>query len=177
MTPEILADRVRLRAGSHTDRAPFAALNADPRAVEHFVSTLSRERSDALARECEEAFDRYSFNFWAVDDPGGDVRRFHWTLRSALSGALRPASRSVGVCPRTTGDRACATEGARAALRFGFRTLQLGEIAATTVPRKVRSRPGMEKIGTSTTRSRTSTIHWCRIVVTCFYRLSNPELL
>ena len=38
--------------------------------MEHFVSTLSRERSEALAGEFEEAFDMYGFGFWAVDAPG-----------------------------------------------------------------------------------------------------------
>jgi RimJ/RimL family protein N-acetyltransferase len=44
-------------------------------------------------------------------------------------------------------DRDYATEGARAALRFGFDALQLREIVALTVPGNVRSRRVMEKIG------------------------------
>jgi RimJ/RimL family protein N-acetyltransferase len=40
-----------------------------------------------------------------------------------------------------------ATEGARAALAFGFGTLGLEEIVAFTAPRNVRSRRVMEKIG------------------------------
>ena len=44
-------------------------------------------------------------------------------------------------------DRGYATEGTRAALRFGFDALQLREIVALTVPGNVRSRRVMEKIG------------------------------
>jgi RimJ/RimL family protein N-acetyltransferase len=40
MTPEILTDRLRLRAWLPTDRAPFAALNVDPRVMEHFVNDV-----------------------------------------------------------------------------------------------------------------------------------------
>ena len=44
-------------------------------------------------------------------------------------------------------NRGYATEGARAALDFGFVSLQLAEIVSFTVPENVRSRRVMEKIG------------------------------
>jgi len=40
-----------------------------------------------------------------------------------------------------------ATEGARAALAFGFESLQLAEILSFTVPENLRSRRVMEKLG------------------------------
>ena len=49
---------------------PFAALNADPRVMEHFPSTLTRERSDAIAARIREKFDRQGFGFFAVELPG-----------------------------------------------------------------------------------------------------------
>ena len=45
--------------------------------------------------------------------------------------------------------RGYATEAARAALVFGFETLQLDEIVSFTVPENLRSRRVMEKIGMS----------------------------
>ncbi|HMF39142.1 MAG TPA: GNAT family N-acetyltransferase, partial [Polyangia bacterium] len=44
-------------------------------------------------------------------------------------------------------NRGYATEGARAALAFGFRWLQAAEIVSFTVPLNVRSRRVMEKLG------------------------------
>jgi RimJ/RimL family protein N-acetyltransferase len=44
-------------------------------------------------------------------------------------------------------NRGYATEGARAALTFGFETLDLREIVSFTVPGNARSRRVMEKIG------------------------------
>jgi RimJ/RimL family protein N-acetyltransferase len=44
------------------------------------------------------------------------------------------------------GNRGFATEGARAALAFGFAQLHLNEIVAFTVPANVRSRRVMEKL-------------------------------
>jgi RimJ/RimL family protein N-acetyltransferase len=148
MTPELLTDRLRLRAWLPTDRAPFAALNADPRVMEHFVTTLSRERSDALAIEFEEAFDWQGFGFWAVEVPG--VTAFAGFIGFEVPAFQTHFTPCVEIGWRLSADywnRGYATEGARAALRFGFDTLQLAEIVATTVPRNVRSRRVMEKLG------------------------------
>jgi RimJ/RimL family protein N-acetyltransferase len=148
MTPEILTDRLRLRAWLPTDRAPFATLNADPRVMEHFLSTLSREQSDALATEFEETFDRNGFGFWAVEVPG--LAAFAGFIGFSVPRFQAHFTPCVEIGWRLSADcwgRGYATEGASAALRFGFDTLQLGEIVATTTPRNVRSRRVMEKLG------------------------------
>jgi RimJ/RimL family protein N-acetyltransferase len=181
MTPEIVTDRLRLRAWLPTDRAPFAAMNADPRVMEHFVSTLSRERSDALAGDFEEAFDRDGFGFWAVDVPG--VTAFAGVIGLSVPHFQAHFTPCVEIGWRLSADcwgRGYATEGARAALRFGFETLQLGEIVAFTVPGNLRSRRVMEKLGM--VRNPADDFghplvpdgHSLRRHV--LYRLSNPEL-
>ena len=148
MTSEILTDRLRLRAWLPTDRAPFAMLNADPRVMEHFVSTLSRERSDALASQFETTFDRYGFGFWAVEVPG--MAAFVGFVGLSVPHFQTHFTPCVEIGWRLSAeywDRGYATEGARAALRFGFDALQLREIVALTVQGNVRSRRVMEKIG------------------------------
>jgi RimJ/RimL family protein N-acetyltransferase len=148
VSKEILTDRLRLRAWLPTDRAPFATLNADPRVMEHFVSTLSREQSDALASEFQEAFDRNGFGFWVVEVPG--LAAFAGFIGFSVPRFQAHFTPCIEIGWRLSADcwgRGYATEGAGAALRFGFDTLQLGEIVATTTPRNVRSRRVMEKIG------------------------------
>ena len=49
-TPLLQTSRLRLRGWTDGDRAPFAALNADPEVMRHFPATLERAASDALAR-------------------------------------------------------------------------------------------------------------------------------
>ena len=42
-------ERLRLRDWREGDFEPFAEMNAEPRVMEHFSSTLNREQSDAFA--------------------------------------------------------------------------------------------------------------------------------
>jgi RimJ/RimL family protein N-acetyltransferase len=148
VTPEIVTDRLRLRAWLPADKDPFAALNADPRVMEHFPSLLSREQSDAVASRIEGTFDRHGFGFWAVEVPG--VAPFVGFIGLSVPGFDAHFTPCVEIGWRLSADhwgRGYATEGAAAAKRFGFETLKLDEIVALTVPGNVRSRHVMEKIG------------------------------
>ena len=46
--------RLILRRWREADRAPFAALNADPEVMRYFPSTLSRDQSDASVDRIED---------------------------------------------------------------------------------------------------------------------------
>jgi RimJ/RimL family protein N-acetyltransferase len=148
VTSGIQTERLRLRAWRHTDREPFAALNADPRVMEHFPSTLSPDESDRLADHVEAHFDRYGFGFWAVEVPG--VAPFAGFIGLAVprfEAHFTPCVEIGWRLSREYWDRGYATEGAQAALRFGFETLELQQIVAFTAPVNLRSRRVMEKIG------------------------------
>jgi RimJ/RimL family protein N-acetyltransferase len=145
---ELRTDRLRLRGWLPTDRAPFAALNADPRVMEHFASVLSREESDALASRIEAHFEQHGFGLWAVEISnvtsfagfiGLSVPRFEAHFTPCVEIGWRLATQYWGL--------GYATEGARAALALGFETLRLEELVSFTVPGNLRSRRVMEKIG------------------------------
>jgi RimJ/RimL family protein N-acetyltransferase len=93
-------------------------------------------------------FDKYGFGFWAVEVPG--MAAFVGSIGLSVPHFQAHFTPCVEIGWRLSAeywDRGYATEGARAALRFGFDALQLGEIVAFTVPGNVRSRRVMEKIG------------------------------
>lgn len=145
---ELHTERLRLRRWAPGDRAPFAALNADPHVMEYFVSVLRREESDALAARIDSAFEQRGFGFWAVEIPtvtpfagfvGLSVPRFAAHFTPCVEIGWRLAE--------PYWNRGYASEGARAALRFGFERAHLEEIVAFTVPTNLRSRRVMEKIG------------------------------
>lgn len=145
---ELRTDRLWLRRWLPDDREPFAQLNSDPRVVEFLRSALSREESAARADRIEAHFEKYGFGLWAVEVPG--VTRFAGFVGLAVATFEAPFTPCVEIGWRLAAEhwnRGYATEGARAAMEFGFRWLQLEEIVSFTVPRNVRSRRVMEKIG------------------------------
>jgi RimJ/RimL family protein N-acetyltransferase len=145
---EIQTDRLRLRRWREADRSPFADMNADPRVMEHFPKTLSREESDAAVARNEAHFGEHGYGSWAVEIPnvapfagfiGLCIPRFEAHFTPCVEIGWRLAAEYWG--------RGYATEGARAALVFGFETLKLDEIVSFTVPANLRSRRVMEKLG------------------------------
>jgi len=144
----LTTERLILRRWRPADWKPFAALNGDAHVMEYFSRVLSREESDALARRIDEPFDRHGFGLWAVEVPGVaafagfvglSVPRFAAHFTPCVEVGWRLAEEYWG--------RGYATEGARAALAFGFEELGLREIVSFTVPENLRSRRVMEKIG------------------------------
>ena len=62
--------RLLLRQWRTGDRAPFAALNADPSVMQYFPSPLARADSDAFAERCARGLTDRGWGLWAVEIPG-----------------------------------------------------------------------------------------------------------
>jgi RimJ/RimL family protein N-acetyltransferase len=144
--PELVTPRLRLRRWRAEDREPFAALNADPEVTEHFVSAQTRQESDASVDRIEVHFDRHGFGFWAAEHNGVFIG-FIGLAVPRFEAAFTPCVEIGWRLARPSWGSGLATEGARAALAFGFDTLGLDEIVSFTVPGNVRSRRVMEKLG------------------------------
>src|SRR3954447_877233 len=64
-------ERLLLRGWRDDDLEPFAALNADPRVMEHYPTPLTRAESDAMVRErILPEFAAQGVGLWAVEVPG-----------------------------------------------------------------------------------------------------------
>lgn len=141
-------ERLILRAWRAADRAPFAALNADPIAMEHFPSTMSRDESDAFVDHIDAALRERGWGLWAVEVAAGATFIGFVGLNEARFEA--PFTPAVEVGWRLLRDhwgRGYATEAARAALQVGFGELGLAEIVSFTIPANGRSRAVMERLG------------------------------
>ncbi len=145
---ELRTERLFLRRWRPDDRPPFARLNADPRVVEFLPGPLSRAESDERVDRIEAHFERHGFGLWAVEVSG--VTPFAGFIGLSVPTFEAPFMPCIEVGWRLDAehwDRGYATEGARAALAFGFRWLRAEEIVSYTVPGNVRSRRVMEKLG------------------------------
>jgi RimJ/RimL family protein N-acetyltransferase len=146
--PELRTERLLLRGWRPADREPFAALNADPRVMEHFPATLSREESDAWVDRVEARWQQLGHGHWAVErrDTGAFIG-FVGLAPATFEAAFTPAVEVGWRLAAEHWGQGFATEGARAALGFGFGPLGLAEIVSFTARRNARSWRVMERLG------------------------------
>ncbi|MBA3454431.1 MAG: GNAT family N-acetyltransferase [Deltaproteobacteria bacterium] len=141
----ITTPRLILRPWRDEDAAPFAALNADPAVMEQFPALLTSAESAAMCERIRSQFTREPFGLWAVEVPGiapfigftGLSRPAWWPEVVEVGWRLAHAYWGEGY----------ATEAARAALDWGFRSVALDEIVAFVVPSNVRSQRVMDRLG------------------------------
>jgi RimJ/RimL family protein N-acetyltransferase len=140
--------RLLLRPWRDEDLAPFAAMGADPRVMEHFPARLTRAESDAQALLLRRQLEERGWGLWAVEAPGVapfigftglSVPRFHAPFTPCVEVGWRLAAEHWG--------QGYATEAARAAVAYAFGQLQLPALVSFTVPANARSRAVMERLG------------------------------
>jgi RimJ/RimL family protein N-acetyltransferase len=139
--------RLVLRPWRESDRASFAAINADPKVMEHFPRTSTREESDAGVDRIVARMEQQGFGLWAVEVPG--VADFIGFI------GLNPADAVLGRPVLEIGWRLAAehwghgyaTEGARASLAHAFDVLDKDEVVSFATTANQRSRHVMEKLG------------------------------
>ena len=148
-SPVILeTERLVLRRWKPSDRNLFAQINADPRVMEFMPGVLSPMESDRLVDRVEAHFAQHGYGpFAAQTRSEGLFIGFIGLSVPAFQARFTPC---VEIGWRLAVDhwgKGLATEGARAAVRYGFESLGLQEIVSFTVPANVRSRRVMEKLG------------------------------
>jgi ribosomal-protein-alanine N-acetyltransferase len=146
--PELRTDRLLLRRWRPEDREPFAALNADPRVMEFFPSTLTKAESDALVDRIEAGFEANGYGLWAVEVPG--VAPFIGFVGLAIQGSEFSFGPAVEVGWRLAHrywGSGYATEGGRAAIRCGTDVFELDEIISMTAKINLRSQRVMRRLG------------------------------
>jgi len=140
--------RLLLRAWRESDRAPFAAMNADPLVMRHFAAPLTPEESDDMIDRCIAHHREHGFTFFAVElRENGAFLGLTGMARPSFEAHFTPCVEIGWRIAREHWNRGYATEAARECLRFAFQDLGLKEVVAFTVPANHASRRVMEKLG------------------------------
>jgi RimJ/RimL family protein N-acetyltransferase len=140
--------RLVLRRWRAADRAPFAAMNADPIVMRHFPSVLSAEESDALAQAIEDAMAGRGFGLWALEVPG--VTSFAGFVGLSVPGFVAPFTPCVEIgwrLAQAQWRRGYATEAGRAVLRHAWDALALPGVVSFSTAGNDRSRAVMARLG------------------------------
>jgi RimJ/RimL family protein N-acetyltransferase len=160
MTDFLTTPRLVLRSWRPSDREPFRTMNADPRVMEFFPSTLTPAESDALADRIEAHFRTHGYGGFAAElrTTAAFVGYIGLAIPDFDATSLLPPADQADPNPTQVVEigwrlaysawgRGLATEGALAVARYAFETLNLPSIVSFTVPANLRSRRVMEKIG------------------------------
>lgn len=144
----LATERLLLRPWRETDKAPFAALNNDPRVYATLAGPMARTDSDAFADRIIAHISEHGWGLWAVEVPGiADFIGFVGLSRPRFEAPFTPCVEIGWRLAFEHWGKGYATEAARAVLDFGFGTLELPEIVSFTTLSNTRSRAVMERLG------------------------------
>jgi RimJ/RimL family protein N-acetyltransferase len=144
----LTTDRLTLRPWREEDRAPFAAMNADPEVMRYFPSVQTRAESDASVDRLMARQEAHGFCFWAAE--GRVSGTFVGMIGIQHAPEAVPAAPAIEIgwrLDRAVWGQGLAPEGARAALAFVFFHVGAREVVAFTAVANTPSRRVMEKIG------------------------------
>ncbi len=147
-TAIIQTERLILRQWCDRDIDPYRKLNADPKVMEFFPATWTQEESDASLQSARNHIEKYGWGKWAVslqetDEFIGRIGLEDIDFQASFSPNIELGYR---IAYKHWG-KGYATEGAKAALEYGFQRLKLEEIVAFTPTQNLRSQIVMQRIG------------------------------
>lgn len=145
---DLTTDRLLLRNWRDSDRAPFAALNADPAVMEHFPAPQTREQSDALIDRNLPLIEERGWGLWALEvRETGEFIGFTGLSVPSFDAHFMPAVEIGWRLVKDAWGNGYASEAARAALEHGFGPAGLDEIVSFTAIPNVPSQRVMQRIG------------------------------
>jgi RimJ/RimL family protein N-acetyltransferase len=144
----MVTDRLILRRWRDADRAPFAAMNADPEVMRYFMKSLDRAESDAFIDRIERHFEEHGWGLWALErlDTGmfiGYAGPWPVTFDAHFAPAVEVGWR----LDRSAWGHGFATEAAKAAVADAYRRAGIPEILSFTATSNERSWRVMERLG------------------------------
>ncbi|MGH7758249.1 MAG: GNAT family N-acetyltransferase [Candidatus Dormibacteria bacterium] len=140
--------RLLLRSWRDQDRAPFAALNADPEVMEHFPSRMTQEQSDLLVERILTQFRARGWGLWAVEvKQGPQFAGFVGLNPVDLDVPFRDQVEVGWRITRSEWGQGYATEAAARSLAFAFSELRLKQVVSFTSTPNWRSQRVMVKLG------------------------------
>ena len=142
--------RLILRHWQEIDRAPFAAMNADPVVMHYFPAPLTPEQSDEAIERYRAGFEREGFSFFAavLRETNTFVGLIGLqTMRDLVPNLPQPAVEIGWRLAQSCQRQGLATEGGHAIVDYAFNQLALPEVVAITALPNTPSRRVMEKLG------------------------------
>ncbi len=148
MTSVLHTPRLLLRQWRQADHLAFAAMNADPRVMVFYPSTLTEEQSRASADRIQSFLAEKGYGLFAVEVPG--VAAFIGYVGLAIpqfDARFTPCTEIGWRLAFEHWSRGYASEAAAAVRDYAVSALGLSELVSFTAEGNERSRRVMERIG------------------------------
>lgn len=148
MSTLLETQRLILRTWQASDFEPMCEINQDPKVMECFPSTLSKEETRTFIDKLQQHYEQHSYTFFAVElKQTGECIGFVGLKNVSFQAHFTPAVEIGWRLSSAHWGQGYATEAAKAVLDFAFNQLQLKEIVSFTTVANIKSRRVMEKIG------------------------------
>lgn len=148
--PTLTTARLTMREWRDSDRAPYAAINADADVMRHFPSTLTEEQSDEMVDRMAASWRDRGFGLWAVvRNDTAEFIGFVGLAAPSWQASFTPCVEVGWRLAKHHWGHGFAPEAARAAMVWGFDNVDLpgDEIVSFTTQANLNSQRVMEKIG------------------------------
>jgi RimJ/RimL family protein N-acetyltransferase len=142
----IETERLVLRPWREADRQAFAAINGDPRVADWLGGVRTRAESDATVDRINDHISEHGYGFWAAERKA-DNRLVGMIGLKFMEEAPGPCVEMGWRLAHDTWGQGLATEGAAAALAWGFENTDAPEIIAFTARTNLASQAVMRRIG------------------------------
>lgn len=143
----IETERLILRPWRDSDREPFAAINADPRVAEWLGGVRSPAETDEMINRVDAHVARLGYGFWAAERKADGLLVGMIGLKFHEESPPGPCVEMGWRLAHDFWGQGLATEGARAALAWGFANIDVDEIIAFTAATNLASQAVMTRIG------------------------------
>jgi RimJ/RimL family protein N-acetyltransferase len=141
-------DRLLLRRWQDSDRAPFAAMNADPAVMRYFPATQNRAASDASVETIEARFELQGYGLWALELVASGQFIGFTGLNPMPDGVPGAGGLEVGWrLAEHAWHHGYATEAATAALDVAFNGVGLDQVWSMTAVLNLPSQAVMRRLG------------------------------
>jgi RimJ/RimL family protein N-acetyltransferase len=140
--------RLILRPWIGADAEVLAKINQDKKVIEFLPGAMSLEEAKNFIDKINNHITKHGFGLWAAElKDGGELIGFIGLNIPDFQSHFTPCVEIGWRLSSKYWGKGYATEGAKAALKFGFEKLKLKEIVAFTVPKNLRSIAVMERLG------------------------------
>ncbi|HAC63527.1 MAG TPA: GNAT family N-acetyltransferase [Cyanothece sp. UBA12306] len=140
--------RLILRRWKSSDYKPFAQINADAEVMKYFPAVLSKQESNQLIERIENHHQMHQFGLWAVEEKTTSAFIGFVGLNvPSFSAHFTPTVEIGWRLARPFWGQGYATEGAKAAINYGFEVVKLPSIVSFTSQLNLRSIAVMQRLG------------------------------